>query len=69
MIEAFKFLTRLKGSKRVYLRHMKNMERSLLDGIGTLSWENEEQIVKLTGLKKQNFKEINKKILNILPQE
>ena len=75
MTEASNLLTRLKGSKRVYLRHMKNMERSILDEIGTFSCENEEQTIKLTGLKNgllekiDKVKEIDQKILDILPQE
>ena len=75
MTEASNLLTRLKGSKRVYLRHMKNMERSILDEIGTFSCENEEQTTKLTGLKNgllekiDKVKEIDQKILDILPQE
>ena len=75
MTEASNLLTRLKGSKRVYLRHMKNMERSILDEIGTFSCENEEQTTKLTGLKNgllekiDKVKEIDQKILDILPQD
>ena len=75
MTEASNLLTRLKGSKWVYLRHMKNMERSILDEIGTFSCENEEQTTKLTGLKNgllekiDKVKEIDQKILDILPQE
>ena len=75
MIEASNLLTRLKGSKQVYLRHMKNMERNILDEIGAFSCENEEQITKLTGLDKEllekidKVKEIDQKILDILPQE
>ena len=51
------------------------MERSILDEIGTFSCENEEQIAKLTGLKNgllekiNKVKEIDQKILDILPQE
>ena len=51
------------------------MERSILDEIGTFSCENEEQITKLTGLKNgllekiNKVKEIDQKILDILPQE
>ena len=73
MTVASNLLTRLKGSKRVYLRHMENMERSILDEIGTFSCENEEQIAKLTGLKNgllekiNKVKEIDQKILDILP--
>ena len=50
---------------------MKNMERSILDEIGTFSCENEEQITKLTGLKNgllekiDKVKEIDQKILDI----
>ena len=75
MIEASNLLTRLKGSKQVYLRHMKNMERNILDEIGAFSCENEGQITKLTGLDKEllekidKVKEIDRKILDILPQE
>ena len=75
MTEASNLLTRLKGSKRVYLRHMKNMKRSILDEIGTFSCENEKQISKLTGLKNgllekiDKVKEIDQKILDILPQD
>ena len=75
MTEASNLLTRLKGSKWVYLRHMKNMERSILHEIGTVSCENEEQITKLTGLKNGLLEKIDKvqetdqKILDILPQE
>ena len=67
MTEASNFL---KGSQAG--RHMKNMERSILDEIGTFSCENEEQIRKLTGLKKNGLlekidkvKEIDQKILDI----
>ena len=70
MTEASNFL---KGSQAG--RHMKNMERSILDEIGTFSCENEEQIRKLTGLKKNGLlekidkvKEIDQKILDILTQ-
>ena len=51
---------------------MKNMERSVLDEIGTFSCENEEQIAKPTGLenglldKVNKVKEIDQKILDIL---
>ena len=75
MTEASNLLTRLKGSKRVYLRHMKNMKRSILDEIGTFSCENEKQISKLTRLKNgllekiDKVKEIYQKILDILPQD
>ena len=75
MTEASHLFTRLKGGKRVYLRHMKNMERSILDEIGTFSCVNEEQISKLTGLKNgllekiDKVKEIDQKILHILQQE
>ena len=54
---------------------MNNVERSILDEIGTFSCKNEEQITKLTGLKNgvlekiDKVKEINQKILDILPQE
>ena len=57
------------------MRHMKNMERSNLDEIGTFSCENEEQITKLTGLKNgflekiDKVKETDQKTLDILPQE
>ena len=74
MTEASNLLTRLEG-KRVYLRHMKNMERSILDEICTFSCKNEEQITRLTGLKNgllekiDKVKEIDQKILDILPQE
>ena len=60
MTEASNLLTRLKGSKRVYLRHMKNMERSILDEIGTFPCENEEHITKITGLKNGLLEKINK---------
>ena len=60
MTEASNLLIRLKGSKRVYLRHMKNMERSILDEIGTFSCENEEEITKLTGLKNGLLEKIDK---------
>ena len=75
MTEASNLLTRLKGSKRVYLRHMKNMERSILDEIGTFSCENEEQITRLTGLKDgllektDKVKEIDQGIIDILSQD
>ena len=75
MTEASNLLTRLKGSNRVYLRRMKNMERSILDEIGPFSCKNEKQITKLTGLKNgllekiDKVKEIDQKILDILPQE
>ena len=75
MTEASNLLTRLKGSKRVYLRHMKNMKRSILDEIGTFSCENEKQISKLIRLKNgllekiDKVKEIYQKILDILPQD
>ena len=51
------------------------MERRILNEIGTFSCENEEQITKLTGLKNgllekiDKVKEIDQKILDILPQE
>ena len=75
MTEASYLLTRLKGSKQVYLRYMENMEWSILDEIGTFSCENEEQISRLTGLKNgllekiDKVKKIDQKILDILPQE
>ena len=75
MTEASNLLTRLKGSKWVYLRHMKNMERSILDEIGTFSCENEEQITRLTGLKDgllektDKVKEIDQRIIDILSQD
>ena len=75
MTEASNLLTRLKGNKPVYLRHMKNMERSILGEIGTFSCENEEQITKLTGLKNGLLEKIDKgkdtdqNVLDILPQE
>ena len=75
MTETSNLLTRLNGIKRFYLRHMKNMDRSILDEIGTFSCENEEQITKLTGLKNvilekiDKVKEIDQKALDILPQE
>ena len=71
MTEASNLLTRLKGSNRVYLRRMKNMERSILDEIGPFSCKNEKQITKLTGLKNgllekiDKVKEIDQKILDI----
>ena len=74
MTEASNLLTRLEG-KRVYLRHMKNMERSILDEICTFSCKNEEQITRLTGLKNgllekiDKVKEIDQKIHDILPQK
>ena len=48
---------------------MKNIERSILDDIGTFSCEDEEQTTKLTGLKNgllekiDKVKEIDKKYL------
>ena len=75
MTETSNLLTRLKGSKRVYLRHMKKMERSILDEIGTFSCENEEQITRLTGLKDgllektDKVKEIDQRIIDILSQD
>ena len=75
MTETSNLLTRLNGIKRFYLRHTKNMDRSILDEIGTFSCENEEQITKLTGLKNvilekiDKVKEIDQKVLDILPQE
>ena len=75
MTETSNLLTRLNGIKRFYLRHMKNMDRNILDEIGTFSCENEEQIIKLTGLKNvilekiDKVKEIDQKVLDILPQE
>ena len=53
----------------------KNMERSILDEIGTFSCKNEEQITKLTGLrnelleKSDKVKEIDQKILYVLLKE
>ena len=53
----------------------KNMERSILDEIGTFSRKNEEQITKLTGLRNgllekiDKVKEIDQKILYILLKE
>ena len=75
MTEASSLLTRLKGSKRVYLRRIKSMERSILDEIGPFSCKKEKQITKLTGLKNgllekiDKVKEIDQKMLYILPQE
>ena len=75
MSKASNLLTGLKGSKQVYFRRMKNMERRILDEIGSFSCENEEQISKLTGLKNgllekiNKVKEIDQKILDTLPQE
>ena len=75
MTEVSNLLTRLKSNKQVYWRHKENMERRILNEIGTFSCENEEQITKLTGLKNgllekiDKVKEIDQKILDILPQE
>ena len=60
MNEGSDLLTRLKGSRQVNLRHVKNMERIILDEIGTFSCKNEEQIAKLIGLKNGLLEKINK---------
>ena len=60
MTETSNLLTRLKGSEQVYLRHMKNMERSILNEIGTFSCENEEQTTKLIGLENRLLERIDR---------
>ena len=55
--------------------HMKNVEWKILDETGAFSCENKEQIASLTGFKNRplekiyKVKEIDQKILDILPQE
>ena len=51
MTEQLEALTRLSGTWAVYLRHTKNLERSILDKIGTFSCNNEDQISELQGLR------------------
>ena len=75
MTEQAEGLSRLRGTRAVYLRHMKNMERSILDKIGTFSCENEDQISELHALKNgfsekiSKIKELDEKMLELLPQK
>ena len=75
MTEQAEALTRLRGTRAVYLRHTKNLERSILDKIGTFSCENEDQISELQGLrngfsgKLEKIKELDEKLLELLPQK
>ena len=68
-------LARLRGTRGVYLRHVENMERSILDNIGTFSCENEDHISELNALKNgfteklQKIKELDEKLLDLLPQK
>ena len=75
MTEQAEALTRLRGARAAYLRHTKNLERSILDKIGTFSCENEDQISELQGLrngfsgKLEKIKELDEKLLELLPQK
>ena len=66
-------LAKLRGSKNVYLRHIKNLEREVNDIVKNFAPENEETVVKLNSLKlaytdKNNkLKELDDSILDILP--
>ena len=74
MTEGLNLMTRLKASKRMYLRNTKNVERSVLNKIGTFSCNKKERVTKVTVLENRLFqkiykiKEIDLKILNILLQ-
>ena len=75
MTEQAEALTRLRGTRAVYLRHTNNLERSILDKIVTFSCENEDQISELQGLrsgfseKPEKIKELDEKLLELLPQK
>ena len=75
MTEVSTLLNRSKDYPWVLFEGYKNMERSILDEIGTFSCKNEEQITKLTGLRNgllekiDKVKEIDQKILYILLKE
>ena len=51
MTEQAETLTRLRGTRAIYLRDTKNSERSILDKTGTFSCENEDQTSELHGLR------------------
>lgn len=72
MTNPTKVSARLKDSKGIYLKHMKNGERSTSGEIGNFSCGNEEHITKLTALKSWLLQRINKddkKRVEILPQK
>lgn len=72
MTNPTKVSARLKDSKGIYLKHMKNVERSTSGEIGNFSCGNEEHITKLTALKSWLLQRINKddkKRVEILPQK
>ena len=75
MAEQAEALTRLRGTRSVYLRHTENLERSILDKIGSFSCENEDQISELQRLrngfseKLEKIKELDEKLLELLPQK
>lgn len=72
MTNPTKVSARLKDSKGLYLKHMKNVERSTSGEIGNFSCGNEEHITKLTALKSWLLQRINKddkKRVEILPQK
>ena len=75
MTEVSNLLNRSKRVVSGLFEGYKNMERSILDEIGTFSCKNEEQITKLTGLrnglleKSDKVKEIDQKILYVLLKE
>ena len=59
MTNPTKVSARLKDSKGIYLKHMKNVERSTSGEIGNFSCGNEEHITKLTALKSWLLQRIN----------
>lgn len=72
MTNPTKVSARLKDSKGIYLKHMKNVERSTSGEIGNFSCGNEEHITKLTALKSWLLQRINKddkKRVEILTQK
>ena len=66
-------MTRLRGTRVVYLRQTKNLERSILDKVGTFSCESEDQVSELQGLRNgflgkiEKIKGLDKKLLELLP--
>ena len=75
MTEQAEALTRWWGTWAKYLRHTKNLKRSILNKMGTYSCESEDQISALQELrngfweKLAKIKKLDEKLLELLPRK